>query len=82
MGMEASALSWDVVSYALDNIAANDDSQALFIDAQKPDRALNATQTRWLVRTLVVGLSNHGVQSGDCVLVHMGNNVCFYPYTP
>ncbi|KAI9035959.1 acetyl-CoA synthetase-like protein [Aspergillus affinis] len=70
-------ISHDVVSFALDARADYDPSEALFIDAQYPSRYLNGLQFPLLVRTLIAGLKAHGVEKGDCVVVHTGNNVLY-----
>lgn len=75
--MEASAPIFDTVSYALERAdgSKTEATQKLFIDAKKPSRALGAAELQRLVRILIAGFRVHGVQSGDCVLVHMGNHV-------
>lgn len=65
----------DLLSFAFNGPVCYDKRQPLFIDAEDPSRSLNAIQTRLLIRTLIAGLKAHDVQSGDCVLVHLGNNV-------
>lgn len=65
----------DLLTFAFRGPTAYEDQRPLFIDAEDPSRALNAAQFRLLVRTLIAGLQAHHVQRGDCVLVHLGNNV-------
>lgn len=65
----------DLLSFAFNGPVDYDKRQPLFIDAEDPSRSLNATQVRVLIRTLIAGLKTHNVESGDCVLVHLGNNV-------
>lgn len=65
----------DLLSFVFQGPVEYDQSRPLFIDAENPSRSLNASQFRLLVRTLIAGLKAHHVQRGDCVLVHLGNNV-------
>ncbi|KAJ5546369.1 hypothetical protein N7494_003954 [Penicillium frequentans] len=52
-------------------------NQPLFIDAEDPSRSFTGTQFRQLVRTLIAGFKAHGVQKGDCVLLHLGNSILY-----
>lgn len=65
----------DLLSFAFRGPVHYDQQRPIFIDAEDPSRSLNAAQFRVLVRTLIAGLKAHHVQRGDCVLVHLGNNV-------
>lgn len=65
----------DLLTFSFHGPAQYDRRRPLFIDAEDPSRSLNAAQFRLLIRTLIAGLKAHNVQSGDSVLVHMGNNV-------
>ncbi|PKY03567.1 acetyl-CoA synthetase-like protein [Aspergillus campestris IBT 28561] len=67
----------DLLSFAFQGPVEYDQSRPLFIDAENPSRSLNASQFRLLVRTLIAGLKAHHVQRGDCVLVHLGNNIIY-----
>ncbi|PLN75743.1 acetyl-CoA synthetase-like protein [Aspergillus taichungensis] len=67
----------DLLSFAFQGPVGYDQSRPLFIDAENPSRSLNASQFRLLVRTLIAGLKAHHVQRGDCVLVHLGNNIVY-----
>ncbi|OJJ71092.1 hypothetical protein ASPBRDRAFT_179133 [Aspergillus brasiliensis CBS 101740] len=75
--MMESPHSHDVVTFALDAQVEYDPCKPLFIDPQEPSRSLNATQFRFLVHTLIAGLKAHGLNRGDCVLLHSGNNVLY-----
>lgn len=65
----------DLLSFTFHGPGGYHRRQPLFIDAEEPSRSLNAAQLRLLVRTLVAGLKAHQVESGDCVLLHIGNSV-------
>ncbi|KAL4968878.1 adenylate-forming enzyme AfeA [Aspergillus stella-maris] len=67
----------DLLTFCLRGPVAYDQDQPLFIDAENPSRSLSARQFRTLVRTLIAGLKAHHVQRGDCVLVHLGNNIVY-----
>lgn len=64
----------DLVTFAFNGPFQNDE-KPLYIDAEKPSRNLNGAQFKLLVRTLIAGLRAHNVRQGDCVLVHLQNNV-------
>lgn len=72
---EAHHVYTDLLTFCFDGPNQYDHQRPIFIDAQDPSRALNASQFRLLVRTLIAGLKAHHVQRGDCVLVHLGNSV-------
>lgn len=65
----------DLLSFTFQGPGGYDRRQPLFIDAEEPSRSLNAAQARLLVRTLIAGLKAHQMESGDCVLLHLGNSV-------
>jgi hypothetical protein len=65
----------DLLSFSFHGPGQYDRRRPLFIDAEEPSRSLNAAQARLLVRALIAGLKTHQVESGDCVLVHLGNSV-------
>ncbi|GCB23709.1 4-coumarate--CoA ligase-like 7 [Aspergillus awamori] len=72
-----SSHSHDVVTFSLDAQIEYDPCKPLFIDPQEPCWSLNATQFKFLVHTLIAGLKAHGLDRGDCVLLHTGNNVLY-----
>ncbi|RDH39665.1 hypothetical protein BDQ94DRAFT_165353 [Aspergillus welwitschiae] len=72
-----SSHSHDVVTFSLDAQVEYDPCKPLFIDPQEPCQSLNATQFRFLVHTLIAGLKAHGLDRGDCILLHSGNNVLY-----
>jgi hypothetical protein len=65
----------DLLSFCFDGPAAYDGERPLFIDAEAPSCSFSAWQFRTLVQTLIAGLKVHHIQRGDCVLVHLDNNV-------
>jgi non-ribosomal peptide synthetase component E (peptide arylation enzyme) len=67
----------DLLSFALDEQPVPyDDQRPLYVDAERPNLSLNASQFRYLVQTLIAGLRRRaGIQSGDVVLVTLPNNV-------
>ncbi|RAK95495.1 acetyl-CoA synthetase-like protein [Aspergillus ibericus CBS 121593] len=75
-------LSRDVVTFALEAQAEYDPCEPLFIDAHEPSLSLNATQFRFLVHSLIAGFKANAMQPGDCVLVHMGNNIRLFSTRP
>jgi hypothetical protein len=74
----------DLLTFCFRGPVPYDENRPLFIDAENPSRSFSARQFRTLVRTLIAGLKAHHVQRGDCVLVHLGNNVStmFYYVLP
>jgi hypothetical protein len=79
---EAHHVYTDLLTFCFDGPYQYDHLRPIFIDAQDPSRALNASQFRLLVRTLIAGLKAHHVQRGDCVLVHLGNSVRYLTIYP
>lgn len=69
----------DLLTFAFNGPVRYDKGRPIFIDAENPERALTAGRLRALVRALIAGLRTAGVQKGDCVVVHLGNNVCALP---
>lgn len=54
---------------------AHEETRNIYVDAEDSTRALNLQQTRTLVRKLIAGWKTSGLESGDCVLLALGNNV-------
>ncbi|PYH43853.1 adenylate-forming enzyme AfeA [Aspergillus saccharolyticus JOP 1030-1] len=67
----------DLLTFAFRSPYPYDRERPLFIDAENPSQSFNARQFETLVRTLIAGLKAHGVQRGDCVLVHLGNSIIY-----
>ncbi|KAF9889587.1 hypothetical protein FE257_007095 [Aspergillus nanangensis] len=67
----------DLLSFAFRGPVHYNELRPLYIDAEDPSRSFNARQFQTLVRTLIAGLKAHHVQRGDCVLVHLGNNIVY-----
>ncbi|KAL5362691.1 hypothetical protein BJX96DRAFT_106345 [Aspergillus floccosus] len=67
----------DLLTFAFHGPTRYDETRPLLIDAEDPSRWLSAQHFRLLVRTLIAGLKAHHVQRGDCVLVHLGNNIIY-----
>ncbi|KAL3495150.1 hypothetical protein BJX62DRAFT_196181 [Aspergillus germanicus] len=67
----------DLLTFCFRGPVPYDENRPLFIDAENPSRSFSARQFRTLVRTLIAGLKAHHVQRGDCVLVHLGNNIIY-----
>ncbi|KAL4887424.1 hypothetical protein BJY04DRAFT_175884 [Aspergillus karnatakaensis] len=67
----------DLLSFCFRGPVPYDEERPLFIDAENPSSSFSARQFRTLVRTLIAGLKAHHVQRGDCVLVHLGNNIIY-----
>lgn len=68
----------DLLSFAFDDRPVEyDEQRPIYIDAENPAWALNARQFRMLVRSLIAGLRHAAdLRVGECVLVHLPNNVC------
>ena len=47
----------------------------IYIDCADPERSISANQAYALIRKLVAGFRQAGLQKGDCVCVHAFNNV-------
>ncbi|KAK7993925.1 hypothetical protein PG989_007306 [Apiospora arundinis] len=69
----------DFVSFVFDAQTDYEASKPLFIDAQVPERSLNASQARSLVRSLVSGFQAEGLSKGDRVLVSATNSYLYAP---
>ncbi|KAL1968640.1 hypothetical protein VTN77DRAFT_1466 [Rasamsonia byssochlamydoides] len=68
----------DLVSFVFDDRPVGyDEQRPIYIDAENPSWALNARQFRMLVRTLIAGFKAQNLQPGECVLVHLPNNVLY-----
>ncbi|KAJ6081295.1 hypothetical protein N7499_006169 [Penicillium canescens] len=67
----------DLLTFTFGGPKPYNTNQPLFIDAEDPSRSFTAAQFRQLVRTLIAGLKAHNVQSGDCVLLHLGNSILY-----
>lgn len=65
----------DLLSFIFRGPVQYDARRPLYIDAENPARSLNRVQVQSLIRTLIAGLRAHGVQQGDCVLVHLPGSV-------
>lgn len=67
----------DLLSFALDEQPVPyDEQRPLYVDAENPALSLNVRQVRVFVRTVIAGLRRRaGVETGDCVLVTLPNNV-------
>lgn len=67
----------DLLSFALDEQpVAYDEQRPLYVDAENPALSLNLRQVKVFVRTVIAGLKKRaGVETGDCVLVTLPNNV-------
>ncbi|PGH06318.1 hypothetical protein AJ79_06561 [Helicocarpus griseus UAMH5409] len=68
----------DVLSFVFDDRPSQyEEQRPIYIDAQNPSWTLNAKQFRKLVRLLIAGFKANGLQKGDCVLVHLSNQVLY-----
>jgi non-ribosomal peptide synthetase component E (peptide arylation enzyme) len=66
----------DLLSFVFEDRPVNyDEQRPIYIDAENPSWAINAQQFRILVRRLIAGFKAQNLQRGDCVLVHLPNNV-------
>lgn len=72
----------DLLSFTFEGPKPYTPNQPLFIDAGDPSRSFTAAQFRQLVQTLIAGFKTHGIQRGDCVLLHLGNSVSPPSTTP
>lgn len=62
------------VSSAFGGPASHDNSRPLYIDADRPDRAIQAGGLRRFVRSLVAGFRAYGIRPGDGVQVQLNEN--------
>ncbi|KAJ5945747.1 hypothetical protein N7454_002586 [Penicillium verhagenii] len=67
----------DLLTFTFCGPSPYNQNQPLFIDAEDPSRSFTGTQFRQLVRTLIAGFKAHGLQKGDCVLLHLGNSILY-----
>ncbi|KAJ5098544.1 hypothetical protein N7532_005545 [Penicillium argentinense] len=67
----------DLLTFTFFGPTPYNQNQPLFIDAEDISRSFTAAQLRQLVRTLIAGFKAHGVQPGDCVLLHLGNSILY-----
>ncbi|KAL4920443.1 hypothetical protein BDW62DRAFT_5954 [Aspergillus aurantiobrunneus] len=67
----------DLLTFCFRGPVPYEEERPLFIDAEAPSQFFNVRRFRTLVRTLIAGLKAHHVQKGDCVLVHLGNNIIY-----
>ncbi|KAK3111429.1 hypothetical protein LTR53_013338 [Teratosphaeriaceae sp. CCFEE 6253] len=68
----------DILSWCEDDRSAFDQDKPIYIDCAKPQRTISANQAYVLIRKLVAGFRNAGLQKGDCVCIHAFNNL-HYP---
>ncbi|KAL3419451.1 4-coumarate-CoA ligase 2 [Phlyctema vagabunda] len=66
----------DLLSYVFDS-PDYDRNKEIYIDALVENRKLSANQVLNLVRQLIAGLKAHGVQKGDCILVHSFSDIMY-----
>ncbi|KAE8139066.1 hypothetical protein BDV38DRAFT_291781 [Aspergillus pseudotamarii] len=66
----------DLLSYVFDQ-PAYDRTKSIYIDAHNPSRSLSWNQAQTIIRQLIKGLRNSGLQNGDCVAVHSLNNIYY-----
>ncbi|KAL6716712.1 hypothetical protein ACLMJK_006280 [Lecanora helva] len=66
----------DLVSWTLGNHAYDQDRK-IYIDADRPERSLSASETRAMVRQLTAGFLAHGVKPGDCVCIYAFNDILY-----
>ncbi|KAB8224232.1 hypothetical protein BDV33DRAFT_199628 [Aspergillus novoparasiticus] len=66
----------DLLSYVFDQ-PAYDRTKSIYIDAHNPSRFISWNQARTIIRQLIKGLRNAGLQNGDCVAVHSLNNIYY-----
>ncbi|KAJ5229008.1 hypothetical protein N7489_009716 [Penicillium chrysogenum] len=64
----------DLLSYIFDD-PPYDQDQPIYIDVNNPSRSISCNQAKKLVRQLIAGLRESGLQKGDCVLIHSFNDI-------
>lgn len=70
-----SSTNTDLVTFAFEGSCEVDEKIPIYVDAEDPSRRLNKYQTRTLVKRFVAGFRAVGLQSGECVLVVLPNDV-------
>ncbi|EXJ80060.1 hypothetical protein A1O3_08346 [Capronia epimyces CBS 606.96] len=68
----------DILTFAFANLGQYDNEQPLFVDASDPTNSISALRAFQVVRRLIRGLKDLGLQEGDCVCLHAFNNI-WYP---
>lgn len=65
----------DLLSFVFARQTEYNHNSPLYIDADNPDLYLSSTQAEILIRRLIAGFRAAGLQSGDVVLLCLGNSV-------
>ncbi|KAJ5502786.1 AMP-dependent synthetase/ligase [Penicillium fimorum] len=66
----------DLLSYIFDE-PTYDQDQPIYVDVSNPARSISCNQARKLVRQLIAGLRESGLEKGDCVLIHSFNDISY-----
>lgn len=67
----------DILSWIFDE-PSYDLKKPVFIDAANPSRVVTGAHAKHLIRQLIAGFRQAGVQKGDCICLHSFNDI-FYP---
>ncbi|KIW09674.1 hypothetical protein PV08_12061 [Exophiala spinifera] len=70
--------STDVLTFAFDRPGLFENDQQVFVDAKDPSKRISWYQAYYIIRRLVKGFKEHGLQEQDVVCCHMYNNI-WYP---
>ena len=72
--------AYDLLSFAINDTHAQDETKPIYIDAEDPSRSLTGAQTKALVRKCIAGFKKAGLKRGEVVLVMLANNVSDRPH--
>lgn len=65
----------DIVSFSFAQQGPVDNDTPILIDADDPSRFLTYSSCKNLVRKLIAGFRQYGLQRGESVMCHMANSV-------
>ncbi|KAK5312292.1 hypothetical protein LTR93_011381 [Exophiala xenobiotica] len=68
----------DILTFTFDHLNQMQNDQPVFVDAKDPSKRISWYQAYYMIRRLVQGFKEHGLQEGDVVCCHMYNNI-WYP---
>lgn len=72
---EACSEQQDLLSFVFATQVQYGETIPLYIDAGNPSWSLNLQHVKQIVQTLIAGFQSLGIEQGDCVLIHLSNNV-------
>lgn len=67
----------DIVSFCFDAQTDYNETYPILVDGVTPSRSLTRRQFRHLVCRFIAGLHEQKIQRGQCILVHLENNILY-----